>query len=105
MPAFRFLPLLPVLSLLTPGAAMTATSRYYDVTYRAHFHPETGVVDMEIALSGERLPSRIVLSVDPQRHKKFTSTDPLQKEPARVTWQPQGHMLSELRRRHTSRGS
>jgi hypothetical protein len=47
---------------------------------------------MEIALSGERLPSRIVLNVDPRRHMKFTSTDPLQKEPSHVTWQPQGHM-------------
>jgi len=92
MIARRFLPLLPALSLFTPGAAMTATPRYYDVAYRAHFRPETGVVDMEIALSGERLPSRIVLTVDPRRHKKFTSTDPLQKEPSHVTWQPQGHM-------------
>ena len=51
---------------------------------------------MEIAVSGERLPSRIVLHVDPRRHKKFTSTDPLQIEPSHVTWQPRGK-LSRLR--------
>ena len=92
MPALRFAPLLLVLSLLTPNAAMTAAPRYYDVAYRAHFRPETGMVDMEIALSGERLPSRVVLHVDSRRHKKFTSTDPLQIEPSHMTWQPRGHM-------------
>jgi hypothetical protein len=92
MIAHRFAPLLLAASLLTAGPAMTATPRYYEVTYKAHFRPDTGVVDMEIALSGERLPSRIVLTVDPRRHKKFTSTDPLQTEPSHVTWQPQGHM-------------
>ena len=35
MPALRFAPLLLVLSLLTPNAAMTAAPRYYDVAYRA----------------------------------------------------------------------
>jgi hypothetical protein len=84
------LPLL-ALALLTPGMAAAAAPRYYDVAYRAHFRPETGVVEMEIALTGERLPSRIVLHVDSRRHKKFTSTDPLQIEPSHVTWQPKGH--------------
>ena len=94
MPAPRFVPLpLTVLamSLLVPEAAMPAAPRYYDVAYKAHFRPEAGVVDMEIALTGDRLPSRIVLNVDSRRHRKFTSTDPLQIEPSHVTWQPQGH--------------
>ena len=81
---------------LAPGVIGAATPRYYDVAYRAHFRPEAGVVDMEIAVSGERLPSRIVLHVDSRRHKKFTSTDPLQIEPSHVTWQPHGH-ASRLR--------
>jgi hypothetical protein len=91
MPALRLtLPLL-AMSLLTPAMTAAAAPRYYDVAYRAHFRPETDVVEMEIALSGERLPSRIVLHVDSRRHKKFTSTDPLQIEPSHVTWQPKGH--------------
>ncbi len=91
MPALRLVALLTLTSLLTPGMAAAAAPRYYDVAYRAHFRPDAGVVDMEIMLSGERLPSRIVMHVDPRRHKKFTSTDPLQIEPSHITWQPQGH--------------
>ena len=73
------------------GRAAAAAPKYYDVAYRAHFRPDAGVVDVEIALSGERLPSRVVLHIDARRHKKFTSTDPLQVEPSHVTWQPHGH--------------
>jgi hypothetical protein len=87
----RLASLLLLASAMLPGTAVAAAPKYYDVVYRAHFRPEAGVVDMEIALSGERLPSRIVLRVDPRRHKKFASTDPLQIEPSHVTWQPQGH--------------
>ncbi|HKU16211.1 MAG TPA: hypothetical protein VJQ52_17585 [Steroidobacteraceae bacterium] len=91
MPAFRPASLLLLMSLATPGVASAAAApKYYDVAYRAHFRPDTGVVEMEIALSGERLPSRIVLHVDARRHKHFTSADPLQIEPSHVTWQPRG---------------
>ncbi|HEY7638949.1 MAG TPA: hypothetical protein VH814_04420 [Steroidobacteraceae bacterium] len=90
MPALRIAALLLLPAMLS-GTAMAAAPKYYDVAYRAHFRPEAGVVDVEIALSGERLPSRVVLHVDARRHKKFTSKDPLQVEPSHVTWQPQGH--------------
>jgi predicted metalloprotease with PDZ domain len=76
--------------------AAAAAPRYYDATYRAHFLPDADVIDMEIALSGDRLPSRVVLHIDPRRHRKFTSTDPLQIEPSHVTWQPRGR-VSRLR--------
>jgi len=91
MPALRLLPLLVLLPAVMSGTAIAAAPKYYDVTYRAHFRPDAGVVDVEIALSGERLPSRIVLKVDSRRHRKFTSPDPLQIEPSHVTWQPHGH--------------
>jgi predicted metalloprotease with PDZ domain len=87
----RLAPLLLLTSAMLSGTAVAAAPKYYDVVYRAHFRPDAGVVDVEIALSGERLPSRIVLRVDSRRHKKFTSTDPLQIEPSHVTWQPHGH--------------
>jgi predicted metalloprotease with PDZ domain len=76
---------------MLPGTAIAAAAKYYDVAYRAHFRPDAGVVDVEIALSGDRLPSRVVLHIDSRRHKKFTSTDPLQVEPSQVTWQPHAH--------------
>jgi Predicted protease with the C-terminal PDZ domain len=92
----RLAPLLLLMPLMVSGTAAAAAPKYYDVAYRAHFRPEAGVVDVEIALSGERLPSRVVLHVDSRRHKQFTSTDPLQIEPSHVTWQPHGH-ASRLR--------
>jgi hypothetical protein len=94
-PLRRALPLLAI-SLLTSGAATAAAPQYYEAAYRAHFRPGAGIVEMEIALSGDRLPSRVVLHVDPRRHRKFTSTDPLQIEPSHVTWQPRGR-ASRLR--------
>jgi predicted metalloprotease with PDZ domain len=91
MPAPRLAALLVLIPAMMSATVMAAAPKYYDVTYRAHFRPDAGVVDVEIALSGERLPSRIVLKVDSRRHRKFTSPDPLQIEPSHVTWQPQGH--------------
>jgi predicted metalloprotease with PDZ domain len=91
MPALRLAALLLLIPAMMSGTAIAAAPRYYDVTYRAHFRPDAGVVDVEIALDGERLPSRIVLKIDSRRHRKFTSTDPLQIEPSHVTWQPHGH--------------
>lgn len=95
MPALRLAFLLLLIPTLLSGTAVAAAAaKYYDVAYRAHFRPDAGVVDVEIALSGERLPSRVVLHIDSRRHKKFTSTDPLQIEPSHVTWQPHGHAAS-----------
>lgn len=90
----RLAALLLSMSAMLSGTAVAAAPKYYDVVYKAHFRPDAGVVDMEIALSGERLPSRIVLKVDSRRYRKFTSTDPLQIEPSHVTWQPHGHAAS-----------
>jgi hypothetical protein len=97
MPALRrTLPLLAISLLISGAATAAATPRYYEAAYRAHFRPDAGIVEMEIQLSGERLPSRLVLHVDPRRHQQFTSTDPLQIEPSHVTWQPRGR-VSRLR--------
>ena len=68
----------------------------YDVEYHAEILPTRGIVATEIRLSGERLPSRLVLHIDPERHRTFTSTDALQIAPGEVTWRPQGK-FSRLR--------
>src|SRR5512145_130451 len=91
MPALHLVSVLLLMPAMMSVTATAAAPKYYEVAYRAHFRPEAGLVDVEIALSGERLPSRVVLHVDSRRHKKFTSTDPLQIEPSHVTWQPKGH--------------
>jgi predicted metalloprotease with PDZ domain len=89
-----------LLSLLLLSYTEAAAPAYYDVAYRAQLHPQTNVIDVEVTLTGQRLPSRVVLHVDARRHKKFTSTDPLQIEPSHVTWQPRGH-TSRLRYQFT----
>ena len=94
MPAVRFAPLVPADVRCCLGPSPAAAPRYYDAAYRAQFRPQGDAVEVELNLSGERLPSRIVLHVDPRRHKKFTSTDPLQIEPSHVTWQPRGQAVA-----------
>lgn len=73
------------------GAQATAAIEPYEITYHACPRPDRGVVEMEVRLSGEILPSRIVLHADRQRHKNFTATDPLRIDGSQVTWQPRGH--------------
>jgi len=70
--------------------AKTRPDRFYDLHYRAEFLPQSGTIHMELHLTGERLPGKIVFSIDPQRYRTFTSTDPLDKTATTVTWQPRG---------------
>jgi predicted metalloprotease with PDZ domain len=63
---------------------------WYDAAYRAVLHPEQGTIDVELNLSGEKLPSSVTLRIDAQHYKGFTSTDPLQVGTTHVTWHPQG---------------
>lgn len=77
-----------LLTLLTRIAV--AAPAYYDAVYQARIDAAGGTIHVELNLSGERLPSRIVLTIDPQRHKNFHSTDPLQISGSHVTWRPQG---------------
>lgn len=88
----RLLTLIAILSLaLAPQFIAAATGeRFYDLRYKAHVQPQAGVIHMELHLRGERLPSRIVLSIDPQRHRAFKSTDPLKIAGNTVSWQPHG---------------
>ena len=79
------------------GATPNATSkssprpdRFYELRYRAELLPQSGTIHVELHLNGERLPGKIVFSIDPQRHRNFTATDPLDKASKTVTWQPRG---------------
>jgi hypothetical protein len=86
---------LVISSTLFGGAAVADVDRY-DAAYRAALRPDAGVIDVELKLTGEKLPSRIVLTIDPRRHRKFSSTDPLQIEGNEATWRPRGK-FSRLR--------
>jgi len=70
--------------------AQAATPAYYDVTYRATFVPDVAQVEVEVQLTGEKLPSKIRFRADPQRYRNFQSSDPLQIGEKEVVWQPQG---------------
>lgn len=77
-------------------SAQAAAPDFYDVTYRATFGADVAHVEVEVELAGEKLPSKVRLSTDPQRYRNFRSTDPLQVGEQEVVWQPQGKM-SRLR--------
>jgi hypothetical protein len=78
------------LMLLAIGGEARSGTAYFDAAYRAEMHPEQGAIDVELNLSGERLPRELVLHIDPDRHQQFRSTDPLQIRDTTVTWHPQG---------------
>jgi predicted metalloprotease with PDZ domain len=85
-----------VISSTLFAAASHADVSRYDAAYRAALRPDAGVIDVELKLTGEKLPSRIVLTIDPQRHREFSSTDPLQIDGNEATWRPRGK-FSRLR--------
>lgn len=77
-------------------SATHADAAQYEAEYAAELRPEAGVIDLELKLSGERLPSRIVLTIDPRRHRNLSSSDPLEVDGTRATWRPRG-AFSRLR--------
>src|SRR5690606_17950949 len=70
--------------------AHAADDDRYEAAYHAALRPDSGVIEVELNLSGERLPNHIAFSIDPQRHRKFRATDPLQVEDDQVIWKPRG---------------
>lgn len=79
-----------LLLLLAPSANSQAPVRTYDVEYLVEVKPETGVAAVTISLTGERLPSRLVFKIDPERHRNFHATAGLHANPREITWEPQG---------------
>jgi len=75
------------LAFLAPASAEAAT---YEARYRAQVLPEAGKVHVELKLTGTKLPSKIVLRIDPHRHLSFASTDPFEVKDSQVTWRPRG---------------
>ena len=82
-----------VLSLVFAGFA-DAAAKTYEAQYVAEIRPPSGVIHVELRLKGDRLPRKIVLRTDPQRHRSFTSNDPVQVAQDSVTWQPRGKFSS-----------
>jgi hypothetical protein len=76
-----------VLCFAIPAGAATRT---YEARYVAEVRPQAGVIHVELKLSGERLPRKIVFRMDAKRHRGIVSTDPVEIANGTVTWQPRG---------------
>lgn len=77
-------------ALLCCAVPAGAAAKSYEAHYLAEVRPQAGVIHVELKLSGERLPRKIVFHMDAQRHRAITSTDPVQIADGTVTWQPRG---------------
>lgn len=62
----------------------------YAVDYQARLDPDSGLAQVTITLSGERLPSKLTLHLNPERHKNILSSQPLKKQGNNIIWTPQG---------------
>lgn len=80
--------LLLVLLLIMSAASARATD--YELLYRAAISPDSEVARVEISLRGERLPRKLVLHLDPNRHLALHSESGLTLQGDTATWKPQG---------------
>ncbi|MFL6617284.1 MAG: hypothetical protein ACJ8MH_01705, partial [Povalibacter sp.] len=77
--------------IVSCGSALGATAPVtYETHYRAEARPAEKTIHVELKLSGDELPRKLVFSIDPQRHRAFTSTDKLEQSGKTVTWYPHG---------------
>ena len=77
------------LMLLGIGAS-AATDPYYDAAFHVEIQPRRATLQVTLTLSGDRLPSRVDLHIDPQRHRAFASKLPVSQKGDVVTWLPSG---------------
>lgn len=92
--ALTLLPLAPVASSPAEAATSTAHVAYYDANYRATFKAGAEHAQVELKLSGDKLPSRLILRLDSKRYKNFRSSQPLEIGDKEVVWRPQGQQAT-----------
>ena len=68
--------------------ATRAQAEDYDILYQAKIAPDSEVARVEIRLSGERLPSRLTLTLDPERHRSLRAARGLTVEGNTAVWKP-----------------
>lgn len=85
----RVLRHLPLLVLLGAAATQAATPRTYDVAYRVELEPRSGMAHVSVSLTGDRLPSRLTFTIEPQRHLAFTSEAKMEVTRETVAWYPE----------------
>lgn len=75
--------------LLGSASAQGAASRTYDVAYRVELDPRSGMAHVAVSLTGDRLPSRLTFTIEPQRHLAFTAESKLEMSRDKVVWYPE----------------
>jgi len=76
--------------LILPAAAAEQDREYYSAEYRARIVPESGTIEVELNIEGERLPSQIVMPLNSGRYRNLKATDPLTIGKTQATWRPRG---------------
>lgn len=74
--------------LWLPLAATRVQAADYDILYQAKIAPDSDVARVEIRLSGERLPSQLTLTLDPERHRSLRAAHGLTVEGNTAVWKP-----------------
>ncbi|GMG86959.1 hypothetical protein [Biformimicrobium ophioploci] len=69
-------------------AASDDRIKYYDILYEAQLEAGNEVARVSITLKGAKLPSRLTLHVDPERHKNVTSSGGVKINNDEVIWEP-----------------
>lgn len=82
--------IIPLLALLLVAGTGSARATDYALLYRAVISPDSEVARVEIRLRGERLPRKLVLHLNPDRHLALRSDAGLTLEGDTATWKPQG---------------
>ncbi len=74
--------------LWLPLAATRVQAADYGILYQAKIAPDSDVARVEIRLSGERLPSQLTLTLDPERHRSLRAAHGLTVEGNTAVWKP-----------------
>ena len=82
--------IVPLLALLLVAGTGSARATDYALLYRVALSPDSEVAGVEIRLRGERLPRKLVLHLNPDRHLAPRSDAGLTLEGDTATWKPQG---------------
>ena len=73
-----------------PAAPRNALADEYSLNYRVHLEPGATAAEVSLELRGEKLPTKLVLHLDPEHHSGVRSEQELELEDDRASWRPRG---------------
>lgn len=75
--------------LMVTAAFAAAPVQTYEANWQIALHPEAGTAHVKLTLAGNRIPGRFRFSIEPSRHRSFTSTARVELQGRTVTWYPE----------------